>query len=374
VEEVVDSLELKLRDYQSDAVERCLENGMGTVVAATGAGKSLVQASLLENWKMLAGTFRCLLIVPGLALVNQLVNDFESYGVSFSYSGWTGGTDLQDTEVVIVNSENFCSQFGNFKKLLNVDLVLVDECHKTKQGNVVSKYISKIKTPHKYGFTGTLPKNKIDEWKIIGTFGPVIYEKDSKSLRDEKYLANVEVRMLKLNHKTRRKSGYKSERAFLEKSQQRMDLVVNIANKLKKNVLILVDRLEYGEKLREDFHKTDNHKTAWFISGEMPVETRQKIIDAMEQNNDIVCIAMSSIFSTGINIKNLHYIIFIFGGKSFIRTIQSIGRGLRLHESKHKLVLFDLYDNMEYSEQHAEERKQFYDEESIPWVETIVNL
>ena len=138
-------------------------------------------------------------------------------------------------------------------------------------------------------------------------------------------------------------------------------------------MLILVDRLEYGSRLLQKFHKF-NEKSSWFVSGEMPVEDRRKIMDIMERENNVVCTAMSSIFSTGINIKNIHYIIFTFGGKSFIRTIQSVGRGLRLHESKIKLALFDLYDNMKYSMEHVEERKQFYTEEQIPWTETIVNL
>ena len=106
----------------------------------------------------------------------------------------------------------------------------------------------------------------------------------------------------------------------------------------------------------------------------MLVEDREKVKKSMEEQDNIVCIAMSSIFSTGINIKNLHYIIFAAGGKSFIRIIQSIGRGLRLHKDKEKLVIFDLYDNFEYSTQHADERKMYYDEEQIPWKENKVSL
>ena len=375
--QVFNGLKLNLRDYQEIAIGKCLNNGRGTVVVGTGGGKSLIQASLLENWKRLNGTFKCLLIVPGLSLVSQLLNDFEKYGVSFTVSGWTGGPkgmELRDTEVIIVNSENLCSKFDEVKFLKDVDLVLVDECHKNRFGNQISKLVSKIKTPHKFGFTGTLPKDKMDEWKIIGTFGPVIYEKDSKELRDENYLANVKVRMLELVHHSKMSRGYKAERNFLEQSEDRMNLIVGISEKLRKNVLILVDRLEYGENLKESLQQKNSGKKVWFISGEMPVETRQMIVNTMENHDDVACIAMFSIFSTGINIRNLHYIVFTFGGKSFVRTIQSVGRGLRLHESKTGLVLFDLYDRMKYSMEHAEERKKFYEGESIPWMKTTVNL
>ena len=379
-ETVVDSLEYELRDYQTETLENCLRTGYGTVVLATGAGKSLVQASLLENWKIITGSLKCLLIVPGTGLVHQLMKDFKDYGVTFTYSGWTGEIDtkgnkilpLQDTEVVIVNTENLCSQFGNFKKLLNVDLVLVDECHKTKFGNQISKILHKIKTVNKFGFTGTLPKEKIDQWKIIGTFGPVIYEKNSKELRDENYLTNVNVVILKIIHPKSIKMGYRREVEYLEQLEERNEVIVNIGTKLKKNVLILVNHLDHGQELLNGFE--NSNKQVFFISGEMPVSERQHIISMMETCDDIVCIAMSSIFSTGINVKNLHYLIFTFGGKSFIRTVQSIGRGLRLHETKQLFVIFDMYDNMRYSMEHIEERKEFYIEQEIPWKEKEINL
>jgi len=369
-----------LRDYQKETVEKCLKFGRGTVVLATGGGKSLVQASLLENIKSSKGNLSCLLIVPGTGLVHQLIKDFTEYEVSFTFSGWTGEMDtkgnktspLQDTEVVIVNTENLCSQFGNYKHLVEVDYVLTDECHKTKFGNEMSKIISKIKTPNKFGFTGTLPKDKMDVWKIIGTFGPSIFEKNSKELRDEKYLTNTDVKVIKLIHPKVFKFGYKREVEYLEDLPERNQLIGTIASKLKKNVLILVNHLDHG---RELFSYCDKHnKECYFISGEVPVDDRQKIIDFMERRDNIVVIAMSSIFSTGINVKNLHYVIFTFGGKSFIRTIQSIGRGVRLHDSKEKLVIFDICDNMKYSMEHLEERIAFYEEEQHTWTQTEIKI
>lgn len=379
-QKVTDTLKFPLRDYQKETVEKCLKFGRGTVVLATGGGKSLVQASLLENIKTFKGNLKCLLIVPGTGLVHQLIKDFTEYEVSFTFSGWTGEMDtkgnkivpLQDTEVIIVNTENLCSQFGNYKHLLDVDFVLTDECHKTKSGNEMSKIIAKIKTPNKFGFTGTLPKDKMDVWKIIGTFGPSIFEKNSKELRDEKYLTNTDVKIIKLMHPKVFKFGYKREVEYLEGLDERNELIAKIANKLKKNILILVNHLEYGELLLS--YCNASQKRAFFVSGEMPVEERQEIISMMECNDDLIVIAMSSIFSTGINVKNLHYVLFTFGGKSFVRTIQSIGRGVRLHESKEKLVIFDICDNMKYSMEHLEERIAFYDEEQHTWTQTEIKI
>ena len=375
----LDELHYPLRDYQKDVIEECLRLGNGTTVLATGGGKSLIQASLIENWKKIKGSVKCLLVVPGTSLVHQLLKDFEEYKVSFEYSGWTGELNtkgeyilpLQDTEVVIVNSECLGSQFGNNKKLLDVDILLIDECHKIKKGNQVTKIINKFKTNNKFGFTGTLPKEKIDIWKIIGTFGPVIYEKNSKELRDEGYLTNVIIRILKLNHSVKIK-GYKKELEYIHTDERRNATINKIVSKLDKNILILVNRIEHGDILAESLQIKD--KEVYFVNGSMPVSERMDIIERMEQQDNIVCVAMASIFSTGINVKNLHYVMFAGGGKSFIRTIQSIGRGLRLHERKEMLVIFDLYDNFKSSMEHVELRKQFYDEEQIPWKEVEVKM
>lgn len=374
VETVFDGLAYGNRYYGLDAVSKALEVGSGTIVVGTGGGKSYLTASILENiYRSRSSSLKCLIIVPGLSLVTQLLDNFQEYGVSFTYSGWTGETDLQDTNIIICNSENFCAKFdANKKWIINVDVVIGDECHRTKSSNQISKHIAKIITLNKFGFTGTLPPQKIDRWKVIGTFGPVIYEKSSKELRDEGFLTDASIKIIKLHHRSKPIRGYRNELKFLYNSVERNNILKKVVTKLNNNVLILVNHLEHGENLLECF-KIDG-KDTFFVKGETAIEDRLKIVGSMETQTNIVCIAMSSIFSTGIDIKNLHYILFVAGGKSFIRTIQSIGRGLRLHSSKNKLVLLDFYDNMKSSMEHIEERKKFYDSEQINWSETEVNL
>jgi superfamily II DNA or RNA helicase len=375
VETVFDGLDLKHRDYGVTAVSNALESGCGTIVSATGSGKSFLTASLLENIKRTDKftPFKCLIIVPGLSLVDQLIGDFKDYGVSFTFSGWTGKMELQDTEIIICNSENFCSKFEKSPWIKDINVLIIDEVHRVKNGNVVTNNVSKIKSQHKYGFTGTLPKSKIDEWKIIGTLGPIIFEKKSKELRDKGFLSDAIIQMIKLNYSIPWKMNYKQELEFLYNDESRANIIKKISEKLNNNSLILVNHLEHGEKLLNHLSTIPN-KTVYFVKGEMCVEDRNQIIREMEINNNIICIAMSSIFSTGINIKNLHYILFVAGGKSFIRIVQAIGRGLRLHDSKNKLTLFDIYDNLKYSMQHADERKSFYSEEEIEWKEKEINL
>jgi superfamily II DNA or RNA helicase len=371
--EVWDGLKYEQRYYQKDTVKECLKYGRGTCILATSAGKSLVQAVLVENFKKCINKdFKCLIIVPGLSLVTQLNNDFTDYGVTFTHSGWTGDTPLQDTQVVICNSENLSAQFGNNPWIVNVDLVIQDECHKITASGNLHKIISKIKTPNKFGFTGTLSEKKEDQWKTIGIFGPIIYEKKSKELRDEKYVTDVEVEFLKVKHPKTTKMDYKKELDYLYASKERNELISDIANGLSNNTLILVNHLAHGDALYDMIGAVRDN--VFFVKGEMSVEEREIIKQKMETDNDIITIAMSSIFSTGINIKNIHNIMFVAGGKSFIRTVQSIGRGLRLHISKNKLRIIDVYDNMKYSERHADERKRIYEKEEILWRERVIEL
>lgn len=370
-----DELKYDARYYQKDSVVAGLKRGYGIFLLATGAGKSLAQALLIENYmrNVPCGTFKCLIVVPGLSLVNQLQGDFDDYGVTFTYSGWSGGTELQDTQVVICNSENLNAQFSDNPWILDVNLLICDEAHKNTKDSLLPKMIKKIRTPNKFGFTGTLSDDKEDQWKTIGTFGPVIYEKKSKELRDEEYLSDVDINVIQLNHFPIKRFKYKDELEYLYKHEKRNKIIGKLANTVSGNVLIMVNHLDHGDNLLSALSSRSD-KMVYFVKGEMEVEQRKEIIDLMEKNDNIICIAMSSIFSTGINIKNLPNIIFAGLGKSFIRVVQSIGRGLRLHDNKMKLRIFDMMDNMKYSFAHALHRQSIYDKEEIPWKIKEVSL
>jgi len=131
----------------------------------------------------------------------------------------------------------------------------------------------------------------------------------------------------------------------------------------------MVDYINHGEILFEIVKKQIPDKQVFFVRGDVEIEERDRIRKLMEEHTNVVVIAISKIFSTGINIKNLHYIIFACGGKAKIKIVQSIGRGLRLHKDKNKLIIFDITDNLYYSQRHSEKRKQLYDKEQIPYTE-----
>ena len=371
-----------IRDYQLETVKIALKAGRGIIKIGTGGGKTLTIASLISSVYKLNEKMKCILIVPDLGLVDQTAKDFAEYNVPFKYTCWTGSIDFDITaNVIIANTGVIQSRFEENDWIKNVDLVVVDECHKLKKGNKVCKLIHNIKTPNKFGLTGTLPDNKIDEWNIIGKLGKVIYEKSSFELREEKYLVNAEVKVIEIQYKNKvpkatgvEESGdkFRSELEFIYNNKYRNDVIMTLGKNFNNNILILVNHIAHGKALYDHLSQSLTSKKVYFIQGEVEVEERAKVIKEMENNNNVVCIAISAIFSTGINIKNLHMVMFTAGGKSFIRTIQSIGRGLRLNQNKEKLIIIDIADKLRYSIQHGERRKEIYKLEQIPFTETLV--
>ena len=184
-------LKLDLRDYQEEIVKRCLNLGRGTIVLATAGGKTLIMASLISSAKQFNSNLKCLLIVPDRGLVEQTYNDFVEYGVPFSISKWTGDDKLDlSANVIIANLGILQSKNSNTLWLENIDMLVIDEVHKLRKGNEVNKLVNSIKTHYKFGFTGTLPEDKEDQWNIIGKVGPIIYEKNSFDLRLEQFFNN----------------------------------------------------------------------------------------------------------------------------------------------------------------------------------------
>jgi superfamily II DNA or RNA helicase len=374
---------LELRDYQLDVIKKALKSGWGTCVLGTGAGKTLTTAALIENFYQNCNnknTFKCIIIVPDLGLVTQTYNEFKSFGCTFSITAWTGSIRPNlNSNVIICNIGILQSQFNTNEWVKYIDLLVIDECHKIKPDNKISKIITKIKTRNRYGFTGTLPQDNLDKWFIIGKIGPVLYEKTSYDLRSEQYLTNVEVKILKIDHgfvqiPQLTDSNYQNELDFLYESVKRNDLIAKLSEKLPNNTLILVNHIKHGEILHKTLQKTCKTRQIYFICGEIDVKDREIIKKVMETSDNVVCIAISAIFSTGVNIKNLHNIVFAAGGKSFIRTVQSIGRGLRLHTSKTRLTIIDMCDLLNYGLKHGEKRVEIYKQEKIQFSEKIIKI
>ena len=372
----VEPLKIPLRDYQTTAVKQCVAAGRGVVLLGTGAGKTLTCATLIENYYRDhdRDVFKCLVIVPDLGLVNQTYNDFIEYQVSFKLTRWTGSIvpDLT-SNVIIANTAILQSKFDDNEWLRHVDVVIVDETHKAGKGTGLSKILDQINTPHKFGFTGTLPEDKMNRWTVLGKIGPVLIEKSSHDLRAANHLVNVAVKMMQIHYKTQppkilvkehATQAYQQELEFIYNNAFRNRVIQTMCANFNNNILVLVNHIEHGESMTNCLSNLAN-KQVFFIRGEVEVEDRDKVKHIMENNNNVVCVAISSIFSTGVNIKNIHMIVFAAGGKSFIRTVQSIGRGLRLHPTKDSLTIVDVADALEYGIKHATRRQEIYRTEQI---------
>jgi superfamily II DNA or RNA helicase len=375
---LIERLSFPLRYYQKEAIQKCMENGRGVALMGTGAGKTLTIATLIENFYLHSKDvkkFKCLLLVPDIGLVTQTYDDLVSYNVSFSFTQWTGSIKPDiSVNVIIANSGIILNRISVNKWLNDVDLLIVDEVHKLGAGNKITKLLDAFKTNNRFGFTGTLPDDQVDKWSVLGKIGPVLIEKSSHELREENFLTNVHVNMLNLNYITQppvvvstgnTTDDYYNELLFIQNNSFRNSVIESTCKNFNNNVLILVNAINHGQTLYDILTKKLPQKQVFFIRGEVEVEDRNAVKSIMENHDNVVCIAISSIFSTGVNIKNIHMILFAAGGKSFVRTVQSIGRGLRLNENKQQLRIIDICDNLKYGKEHSDKRKEIYNNEKI---------
>ena len=377
LKENLTKLNLDLRDYQEESVRLALKNKSGVIILPTSAGKTLVIATLVKSIQD-QHDFKALILVPDIQLVAQTYSDFIDYGIpEAEITKWTGSTEPdKNAKIVISNAQILLSEKQDLSLLKDIKLLVIDEVHKLKYGNKINKVVEQIPALFRYGFTGTLPDYKIDQWNIFGKIGRVIYFKESIDLRDQNYISQVHVAALKLTYKNipqfttpsmhNPTAGYEEEITWLQTNPYRNAIIIKLVNKSDKNTLIMVDRIAHGEELLRVLQESTN-KQVHFVHGAVEIEEREMIRKLMEEHDNVACIAISKIFSTGINIKNLHNIIFAAIGKARIKIIQSIGRSLRKHSSKKLATIFDIWDNLRYGNKHMVERLALYDREQIPY-------
>jgi len=380
----ISELNKPLRDYQQESVELALKAGSGVIVLPTSAGKTLVMATLITNIQnQLASNYKTLVLVPDIQLVEQSYSDLIEYGIDpCNITRWTGDhSPNKSAAIIIANSQILLSEKQDTSLLQQVQLLVIDEVHKLKASNKISKVVATIPAKMRYGLTGTMPDAKLDRWYIIGQLGPVLYQKKSIDLRNQNYISNVQVVVLQMNYynpphieastSANPTAAYELENEFLQTNLFRNKTIQTLVQSLSRNTLVLVDRIAHGELLLEIL-KTCTGKDVHFICGDVDIEERERVRNLMENNDNIICVAISKIFSTGVNIRNLHYIIFASIGKAKTKIIQSIGRSLRLHASKKKATIFDIGDNMRYGNNHLRERMALYKSESIPYTIKII--
>jgi superfamily II DNA or RNA helicase len=350
--------------HQVEGAVACLTHRRGTLEHATSSGKSLTIALIIMYALKKEICKKALILVPNTGLVEQMAADLLSYGVPENMIGkfWGGKKDFE-TEITISTWQSMARQPAFVKAF---DIVICDEAHgvKAKEFNNVAKNVENAIM--RFGCTGTMPELKCERWPVEGMLGQVLHIVTTRELIDKGYAADVSIKIISIVHneevkKKLKGAPYDVERDFIEAYDKRNNLIKFIADKHIKvghNTLILVDHIDQAKLLVKKIEAICEN--VFLIIGDVHPKKREELRNFVNENKGCVIVATPGVFSTGVSIKRLHAIIFVAAGKSKYRTIQSIGRGIRLHKEKNKLSLYDISDDLKYGSDHLQERIKMY--------------
>ena len=359
---------LKVRPYQFVAIHHVLVNHRSLLLSPTGSGKSFIIYALIRYYVHKLRDKKILLVVPTTGLVEQMYSDFADYGWfpdEHCHKLYAGSDKHTSKEVVISTwqsiyklDKKYFRQFG---------AVFVDECHLAKAKSLTGIMTKLHDCKYRIGTTGTLDGTEINQLVLEGLFAKCEEVTTTVNLVKEKYLSNLHIKCLVLQHikDHRHRRTYQEEMDFLSKLPSRNNFICKLAKMQEGNTLILAQYIKQLETMT--LILTDN-KTCpvFFVYGGTDTTDREEIRNIVEEEESAIIVASYGVFSTGVNIKRLHNIIFASPYKSQIKVLQSIGRGLRLAEDKTHCNLFDIADDMSYNNRsnytlkHLEERVKVY--------------
>lgn len=360
------------RDYQVNAVYDALRYNRKLLISPTASGKSLMIYSIVRYF--VEKEHNILLIVPTTSLVEQMYKDFEDYGWSaeeYCHKIYSGKEKSTNKNVVITTWQSIYNLPRSFFE--NFDVVIGDEAHQFKSKSLVGIMTKMDNTKYRFGFTGTLDGSQTHKWVLEGLFGPSYKVTQTQELIEKGYLSKLQIKVLLLKHNEHQFNEYEEEIQYLITHDKRNKFIKNLSLDLKGNTLILFNRVEtHGQPLYEMINNSAaKDRKIFFVYGGVDAEEREKVREITEKENDSIIVASYGTFSTGINIKNLHNIIFASPSKSRVRNLQSIGRVLRKGENKNKAVLYDIADDITYKSKknytlnHLIERIKIYNEEKF---------
>ena len=387
----IDSLQLhsnnspiEVREHQLNAFIHAMQSRRALLVSPTASGKSLIIYLLFRqflDYQNLKG----LIIVPTTSLVEQLYSDFKDYS---SHNGFDVSENVhriyQGKEK---NSETSKLYISTWQSLYNLpkeyfqqfDYIIGDEAHLFKAQSLTNIMTSATKTKYRIGLTGTLDGTKTHKLVLEGLFGSAEKVISTKELIDKKQLADFTIKCLILKHpddvcEKSRDWSYQEEIEYLITSENRNRFIRNLSVSLNKNTLVLYQMVEkHGKILYNLIKEKATDRKVFFVHGGVEAEDREMIRSIMEKESDAIIVASFGTFSTGINIRNLHNIIFASPSKSRVRNLQSIGRGLRQNTGKEVATLYDIADDLRFKKhmnftlRHFVERVKIYTEEKFPF-------
>ena len=373
---------IEIRDYQREAFVHSITKSRCLLLSPTASGKSLiVYLMLIYNLLRLKEKKqdKILIIVPTTSLVEQLYKDFKDYGYNSDRNVHRiyQGHDKDTTKRVVISTwqsiynlpEKWFKQFG---------MVIGDEAHLFKAVSL-TKIMSKLKDcKYRVGLTGTLDGTKTHKLVLEGLFGTVNKVVSTSELQEKKQLANLKIFCLILQHDKQVRADmfgktYQEEMDYLVSNEKRNKYIRNLVTGLQGNTLVLFQYVEKHGVILQKLIEEKSDKQVFFVYGGVAAEEREKIRFITEKSEGAIIVASYGTFSTGINIRNLHNIVFASPSKSRIRNLQSIGRGLRLKDNNSDATLYDIADDLTHNEKenytlsHFRERINIYNEEDFEY-------
>jgi superfamily II DNA or RNA helicase len=373
--EFIESLNLPFtpRDYQIDAFQKAIENNRGIFLSPTASGKSLIIYLIVQYFSL-----KTLIIVPTISLVTQMASDFNDYGFDTEneiHKIYSGESKITEKMVTI---STWQSLYKLPKEYFNqFDVVIGDEAHTFEAKSLTAILTKLLNCKYRFGFTGTLKGTKTNRLVLEGLFGPVYTVTTTKELIDKNHISNILINALVLSYpenirKQVKKLDYQGEIDFLVSCKERNKFIENLALSTESNTLLLFQYVKKHGDILYNMLKLNSKKKVYYVHGGVDGEVREEIRKIAEIENNSIILASYGTFSTGVNIKNIHNIIFSSPSKSRVRNLQSIGRGLRKADNKEKMILFDIADDLSikrnnYTLEHFMERVKIYNEEQFPY-------
>jgi superfamily II DNA or RNA helicase len=364
---------MKPRDYQMDAFVHAVRSKRALLLSPTASGKSFIIYLIMRYYSA-----KTLIIVPTTSLVSQLASDFADYGFDSDANVHRifGGQDKQTDRPVTISTWQSIyklpkSYFDQF------DVVIGDEAHLFKAKSMQSIMSKLTGCAFRFGFTGTLDGTQTHKLVLEGLFGPVRKVTTTAELIEKGTIAELTIKAIVLKYpddirKLMTKADYKNEMDYLVNCRARNKFIRNLVLSLEGNTLLLFQLVDkHGKVLYNDIKNEAGDRPVFFVSGAVDAEAREEIRRIVESEKSAIVVASYGTFSTGVNIRNLHNVVFASPSKSRVRNLQSIGRGLRKSETKSSVTLYDIADDLTWKSRknftllHFVERVKIYNEEKF---------
>ena len=380
------------RDYQIASFMECVKNDRVLLLSPTSSGKSLVIYSLIRWYQKFLDNDKMLIVVPTTNLVSQMYGDFGDYSShdknwnveKYCHKIYSGKTKNSKEQIYISTWQSLYRLPKEYFEQFS--LIVGDEAHLATANSLKGILEKSTFCRYRFGTTGTLKDSKCNKLMLEGLFGKTYTAVTSKQLMDDKHISKLNIQCLQLEYpeeerETMKKATYQEEIDFIVTHKKRNNFICNLALEQNGNTLILFNYVEkHGKVLEKMLMDKDSNRQIFFIAGETDVEQREAIRKATEEEKNAIIVASSGVLSTGVNIKNLQYLIFAHPYKAKIRNLQSIGRVLRLDDKNNKAVLYDIIDDLHwkkyenYGLKHWKERLNIYLKEKFDYDYNLIPL